>query len=120
VIYGAIVPDWLVPFIQKLFNIFDGTTLLVQNFIVLFMVLPTIIGVTSTSLNAASPIWESIACNLGADPPYLFCGLWFQHVPNYDSRSPVLDELHRYNGNTLPAGNGRAGIAKLLKPARIS
>ena len=68
VVYGLVGMLILVPGIRKLFNIPDGASLLAAIIVLAIMILPSIIKVSITSLDAVPKEYEDASLALGATP----------------------------------------------------
>lgn len=68
VVYGLVGMLVLVPGIRKLFNIPDGASLLAAIIVLAVMILPSIIKVSVTALNAVPKEYEDASLALGATP----------------------------------------------------
>ena len=68
VVYGLVGMMVLVPGIRKLFNIPDGASLLAAIIVLAIMILPSIIKVSLTALDAVSKEYEDASLALGANP----------------------------------------------------
>lgn len=68
VVYGLAGMLILVPGIRKIFNISDGASLLAAIIVLAIMILPSIIKVSLTSLDAVPEEYESASLALGATP----------------------------------------------------
>ena len=68
VVYGLVGMLVLVPGIRKLFNIPDGASLLAAIVVLAIMILPSIIKVSVTALEAVPPEYEDASLALGATP----------------------------------------------------
>lgn len=68
VVYGLVGMLVLVPGIRKLFNIPDGASLLAAIIVLAIMILPSIIKVSLTSLEAVPQEYEDASLALGATP----------------------------------------------------
>ena len=68
VVYGLVGMLVLVPGIRKLFNIPDGASLLAAIIVLAIMILPSIIKVSVTSLEAVPKEYEDASLALGATP----------------------------------------------------
>ncbi len=68
VVYGLVGMMVLVPGIRKLFNIPDGASLLAAIIVLAVMILPSIINVSMTSLEAVPQKYEDASLALGATP----------------------------------------------------
>lgn len=66
VVYGLIGMNVLVPAIQKIFDLPDGTSLLAAIFMLAIMILPTIIKMAVTALDAVPKEFEEVSIALGA------------------------------------------------------
>ena len=68
VVYGLVGMMVLVPGIRKVFNIPDGASLLAAIIVLAIMILPSIIKVSMTSLEAVPREYEDASLALGATP----------------------------------------------------
>lgn len=68
VVYGLVGMLVLVPGIRKLFNVPDGASLLAAMIVLAIMILPSIINVSITSLEAVPKEYEDASLALGATP----------------------------------------------------
>ncbi len=68
VVYGLVGMLVLVPGIRKLFHIPDGASLLAAIVVLAIMILPSIIKVSVTALEAVPPEYEDASLALGATP----------------------------------------------------
>ena len=68
VIYGLVGMILIVPALQHLFNLSSGSCLLAAILVLSVMVLPYIISVSLTALNAVPPQYEHASLALGASP----------------------------------------------------
>lgn len=68
VIYGLVGMILIVPALQHLFNLSSGSCLLATILVLSVMVLPYIISVSFTALNAVPPQYEHASLALGASP----------------------------------------------------
>ncbi len=66
VVYGLVGMLVLVPFIQRTFNLTSGFTMLASVIVLAVMILPSIISVSETSLNAVPKEYEEASLALGA------------------------------------------------------
>ncbi len=66
VVYGLVGMIVLVPSIQKLFNLSSGATLLAAIVVLAVMILPSIVSVSETALNAVPKEYEEASLALGA------------------------------------------------------
>lgn len=121
VIYGAVGAILLVPFIQKLFHIPTGMTLLSAIIVLTVMVLPTIIGVTTTSLNQVPETFMEASLALGITKEASIFKILIPVARN-GIMTGVLLGLGRAIGEAmaimLVAGNV-PGFPTLLEPARF-
>ena len=72
VVYGLVGMIVLVPGIRKLFNIPDGASLLAAIIVLAVMILPSIIKVSVTALEAVPKEYEDASLALGATPTETF------------------------------------------------
>lgn len=68
VVYGLVGMMVLVPGIRKVFNVPDGASLLAAIIVLAIMILPSIIKVSMTSLEAVPKEYEDASLALGATP----------------------------------------------------
>lgn len=68
VVYGLVGMMVLVPGIRKIFNVPDGASLLVAIIVLAVMILPSIIKVSMTALEAVPKEYEDASLALGASP----------------------------------------------------
>ncbi len=68
VVYGLVGMMVLVPGIRKVFNVADGASLLAAIIVLAIMILPSIIKVSMTSLEAVPREYEDASLALGATP----------------------------------------------------
>lgn len=68
VVYGLVGMQVLVPGIRKLFHVPDGASLLAAIIVLAIMILPSIIKVSMTSLEAVPKEYEDASLALGATP----------------------------------------------------
>lgn len=66
VVYGLIGMIVLVPTVAKVFGLANGTTLFAAILVLAIMILPSIISVSETALNAVPPEYEEASLALGA------------------------------------------------------
>lgn len=66
VVYGLVGMLALVPYIQRTLNLSSGFTLLASILVLAVMILPSIISVSETALNAVPPEYEAASLALGA------------------------------------------------------
>lgn len=72
VVYGLVGMLVLVPAIRNIFNVPDGASLLAAIIVLAVMILPNIIKVSITSLNAVPKEYEDASLALGATPTETF------------------------------------------------
>lgn len=72
VVYGLVGMLVLVPAIRELFNILDGASLLAAIIVLAVMILPSIIKVSITALDAVPKEYEDASLALGATPTETF------------------------------------------------
>lgn len=72
VVYGLVGMLVLVPSIRKIFNIPDGASLLAAIIVLAVMILPSIIKVSATALDAVPKEYEDASLALGATPVETF------------------------------------------------
>ena len=68
VVYGLVGMLILVPAVQKIFHVPDGASLLAAIIVLAIMILPSIIKVSVTALDAVPPEYEDASLALGASP----------------------------------------------------
>ena len=68
VVYGLVGMLILVPAVRKLFHVPDGASLLAAIIVLAIMILPSIIKVSVTALDAVPPEYEDASLALGASP----------------------------------------------------
>lgn len=68
VVYGLVGMLILVPWIRNLFHVSDGASLLAAIIVLSIMILPSIIKVSMTALEAVPPEYENASLALGATP----------------------------------------------------
>ncbi|WP_367924702.1 phosphate ABC transporter permease subunit PstC [uncultured Ruthenibacterium sp.] len=68
VVYGLVGMLVLVPAIAKIFDLANGASLLAAILVLSIMILPSIISVSVTALNAVPPEYEEASLALGATP----------------------------------------------------
>lgn len=68
VVYGLIGMTILVPFVQKIFNLSDGSNLFSAIIILSIMILPSVINISMDALNAVPKEYEYASLALGATP----------------------------------------------------
>lgn len=68
VVYGLVGMMVLVPWIRRIFNVPDGASLLAAIFVLAVMILPSIIKVSVTALEAVPKEYEDASLALGATP----------------------------------------------------
>lgn len=68
VVYGLVGMLVLVPTIQKIFSLPDGASLLAAIIVLAVMILPSIIKVSVTALQAVPKEYEDASLALGATP----------------------------------------------------
>lgn len=66
VVYGLIGMIILVPFVARTFKLANGTSLFAAMLVLAIMILPSIISVSETALNAVPPEYEEASLALGA------------------------------------------------------
>lgn len=74
VVYGLVGMLVLVPWVRRVFRIADGATLFAAMIVLAIMILPSIINVSMTALDAVPPKYEQGALSLGATE----CETYFQ------------------------------------------
>lgn len=68
VVYGLVGMLILVPVVRKIFHVPDGASLLAAIIVLAIMILPSIIKVSVTALDAVPPEYEDASLALGASP----------------------------------------------------
>ena len=68
VVYGLVGMLILVPAVRKIFHVPDGASLLAAIIVLAIMILPSIIKVSVTALDAVPPEYEDASLALGASP----------------------------------------------------
>ncbi len=121
VIYGAVGAILLVPFIQKVFSLATGATLFAAIIVLSIMVLPTIISVTTNSLNAVPKTYMEASLALGLTKQASIFKILIP-AANAGIMAGVLLGLGRAIGEAmaiiLVAGNV-PGLPQIFKPARF-
>lgn len=121
VIYGFLGIIFIVPIVQKLFNLSSGLTMLSSVIVLIIMTLPTIISVSETSINAVDKGYMEAAYALGVRKEY---ALFTIVLPAAKSgiMAAVLLGVGRAIGETMAvmmvAGN-IPQMPSMLKPARF-
>ncbi|MFT4145279.1 MAG: phosphate ABC transporter permease subunit PstC [Mobilitalea sp.] len=121
VIYGFLGLIFIVPFVQKIFNLSSGLTMLSAVIVLIIMTLPTIISVSETSINAVDRTYLDAAYALGVRKEY---ALFTIILPAAKSgiMAAVLLGVGRAIGETMAvimvAGN-IPQMPSLLKPVRF-
>ena len=121
VIYGFLGLIFIVPFVQKMFNLSSGLTMLSAIIVLIIMTLPTIISVSETSINAVDRTYLDAAYALGVRKEF---ALFTIILPAAKSgiMAAVLLGVGRAIGETMAvimvAGN-IPQMPSLLKPVRF-
>ncbi len=121
VIYGFMGLIFIVPFVQQLFNLSSGLTMLSAIIVLIIMTLPTIISVSETSINAVNKGYLEAAYALGVRKEY---ALFTIVLPAAKSgiMAAVLLGVGRAIGETMAvimvAGN-IPQMPSMLKPVRF-
>ena len=121
VIYGFLGLIFIVPFVQKIFNLSSGLTMLSAVIVLIIMTLPTIISVSETSINAVDRTYLDAAYALGVRKEF---ALFTIILPAAKSgiMAAVLLGVGRAIGETMAvimvAGN-IPQMPSLLKPVRF-
>jgi phosphate transport system permease protein len=121
VIYGFLGLIFIVPFVQKIFNLSSGLTMLSAVIVLIIMTLPTIISVSETSINAVDRTYLDAAYALGVRKEF---ALFTIILPAAKSgiMAAVLLGVGRAIGETMAvimvAGN-IPQMPALLKPVRF-
>lgn len=121
VIYGFIGLLFIVPFVQKIFNLSSGLTMFSAIIVLVIMTLPTIISVSESSINAVNPSYMEAAFALGVRKEY---ALFTIIIPAARSgiMAAVLLGVGRAIGETMAvmmvAGN-IPQMPSMLEPVRL-
>lgn len=121
VIYGFLGIIFIVPLVQKVFNLSSGLTMFSSIIVLIVMTLPTIISVSETSINAVDKGYMEAAFALGVRKEY---ALFTIVLPAAKSgiMAAVLLGVGRAIGETMAvmmvAGN-IPQMPSMLKPARF-
>ena len=121
VIYGFLGLIFIVPFVQRVFNLSSGLNMLSAVIVLIIMTLPTIISVSEASINAVNKGYLETAFALGVRKEY---ALFTIILPAAKSgiMSAVLLGVGRAIGETMAvmmvAGN-IPQIPSMLKPVRF-
>ncbi|HWT75350.1 MAG TPA: phosphate ABC transporter permease subunit PstC [Mobilitalea sp.] len=121
VIYGFMGLIFVVPFVQRIFNLSSGLTMLSSVIVLIIMTLPTIISVSETSINAVNKGYLEAAYALGVRKEY---ALFTIIIPAAKSgiMTAVLLGVGRAIGETMAvimvAGN-IPQMPSMLKPVRF-
>ena len=104
VVYGLVGMLVLVPGIRKVFHLADGASLLAAIIVLAIMILPSIIKVSVTALEAVPPEYEDASLALGATPIETYFKV---SVPAVSERA-LSDHRHRERNVLLrrPAAAG--------------
>lgn len=121
VIYGFVGMVVLVPFVQEVFSLPAGLTLLSAVLVLIVMTLPTIISVSESSITAVAPEYMQASLALGVDKEYTLL-----HIVVPAAKSGILAGillgLGRAVGETMAvimvAGNV-PDMPEFLKPVRF-
>ena len=121
VIYGFVGMVVLVPFVQEVFSLPAGLTLLSAVLVLIVMTLPTIISVSESSITAVAPEYMEASLALGVDKEYTLL-----HIVVPAAKSGILAGillgLGRAVGETMAvimvAGNV-PDMPEFLKPVRF-
>ena len=73
VVYGLVGMLILVPAVRKFFHVPDGASLLAAIIVLAIMILPSIMKVSVTALDAVPPEYEDASLALGASPVETYC-----------------------------------------------
>lgn len=120
VIYGFMGLVFIVPFVQRIFNLSSGLTMLAAIIVLIIMTLPTIISVSESSINAVNKGYLEAAYALGVRKEY---ALFTVILPAAKSgiMAAVLLGVGRAMGETMAvimvAGN-IPQMPTMLKPVR--
>ncbi len=121
VIYGFLGLVFVVPFVQKVFNLSSGLTMFSAVIVLIIMTLPTIISVSETSINAVNKGYLEAAFALGVRKEY---ALFTIILPAARSgiMAAILLGVGRAIGETMAvmmvAGN-IPQMPSMLKPVRF-
>jgi len=121
VIYGFMGLVFVVPFVQRIFNLSSGLNMLSAVIVLIIMTLPTIISVSESSINAVNKCYLEAAFALGVRKEY---ALFTIILPAAKSgiMSAVLLGVGRAIGETMAvmmvAGN-IPQMPSMLKPVRF-
>lgn len=121
VIYGFMGLVFIVPFVQRIFNLSSGLTMLSAVIVLIIMTLPTIISVSETSINAVNKSYMEAAFALGVRKEY---ALFTIILPAAKSgiMAAVMLGVGRAIGETMAvimvAGN-IPQLPSMLKPVRF-
>ena len=121
VIYGFLGLIFVVPFVQRIFNLSSGLSMLSAVIVLIIMTLPTIISVSETSINAVNKGYLEAAYALGVRKEY---ALFTIILPAAKSgiMAAVLLGVGRAIGETMAvimvAGN-IPQMPSMLKPVRF-
>ncbi len=121
VIYGFIGMILLVPWVQNLFDLPAGLTMLSAIIVLVIMTLPTIISVSESSISSVSPDYMEAALALGVEKEYTLLHII---VPAAKSGilAAVLLGLGRAVGETMAVIMVAGNVAQMpgfLKPVRF-
>ena len=95
VVYGLVGMQVLVPGIRKLFHVPDGASLLAAIIVLAIMILPSIIKVSMTSLEAVPKEYEDASLALGATPVETYFRVSVPAAKSCSSRSTGCRTSHR-------------------------
>ena len=121
VIYGFLGLIFIVPFVQRIFNLSSGLTMFSAVIVLIIMTLPTIISVSETSINAVNKGYMEAAFALGVRKEY---ALFTIVIPAAKSgiMAAILLGVGRAIGETMAvimvAGN-IPQLPSMLKPVRF-
>lgn len=121
VIYGFLGLVFIVPFVQRMFNLSSGLTMISAIIVLVIMTLPTIISVSESSINAVDPSYLDAAYALGVRKEY---ALFTVVIPAAKSgiMAAIMLGIGRAIGETMAvmmvAGN-IPQMPAMLKPVRF-
>ena len=113
VIYGFLGMILLVPFVQNMFSLPAGLTLLSAIVVLIVMTLPTIISVSESSITAVPEEYMEASLALGVNREYTIL-----HIIVPAAKSGILSAVGETMAVIMVAGNV-AQMPKLLEPVRF-
>ena len=99
VVYGLVGMQVLVPGIRKLFHVPDGASLLAAIIVLAIMILPSIIKVSMTSLEAVPKEYEDASLALGATPVETYFRVSVPAAKSGIAAAVVLGAVMMVSGN---------------------